>query len=156
MYVVVMEYCRPEGCSSPKRFYHLAEQKPSRGWSADVGHDAAILGVRIALKVDVTRYPVIKNPLVPLFHVVLATIVNRRHEGELLEIVICWTMAGEGQALLVPKFVGVLITAPGLTDQFEIHTPLGRYVDRMSGISGRSTLEGVSGIRPVFQIYGGI
>jgi hypothetical protein len=65
-----------DGQINPK-FPHLAEHKSSFCWSADVGHDAAILHVWVPIVGVVSRLPVINNTLITLFHVVLAPIVRR-------------------------------------------------------------------------------
>jgi hypothetical protein len=93
---------------SPK-FPHLAENKPSLGRSVDVCHDAAKLHVWVPIVGIISIFPVINNTLVTLFHVVLASIVGRRHQWELLEVIICRATVGEGEAFFVPKDVRITI-----------------------------------------------
>lgn len=97
-----------DGQINPKCL-HLAEQKPSFCWSADVGHDAAILHVWVPIVGVISRFPVIHNTLFTLFRVVLASIVRRRHQRELMEVVICRATVEEVEVLFIPKGMRIAI-----------------------------------------------
>ena len=79
-----------------------------------MGHDAAVHHIWLPLNVGVSIYPVINNALVPMFHVVLATIVRRRHEREFLAFFICRATIGEGElvsfGIIVLKGVRIFVT----------------------------------------------
>lgn len=78
-----------------------------------MGHDTAVIGLCVPLEVDFTFFVVINNTLVPLFLVVLATIVRRmRYDREFVAILICRAVAGKGQfvsfGVIVVKGVRIL------------------------------------------------
>jgi hypothetical protein len=80
-----------------------------------MGHDATVHSIWVPVNGSVTRYPVINDTLVPLFHIVLATIVRgRRHERELLAVFICRAIVGEVEfvsfGIIVLERVGIFVS----------------------------------------------
>lgn len=74
-----------------------------------MGHDAAILHVWVPIVGKISRLPVINNTLFTLFHIVLASIVGRRHQRELVEVFICRATGKEVEVLFIPKGMRIAI-----------------------------------------------